>query len=855
MSQLVRRASVLVRRSSSGVAYSLIAAAVAAQLGAPVHAQSTGSVIAEGDLAEVVVSAGRRATTLGPVTEQTVARTRVSITAEFLETQVPGQSVIQSLNQVPGVNFTNNDPYGSSGGNLRVRGFEGSRVAVTFDGMPTNDTGNYALFTNQILDPELIDRVDVNLGTTDVDTPTASATGGTVAFRSIKPTDDAGGQVIASGGQNSYRRLFGLLQTGQFGPWGTKAWVAASTTTYDKFKGPGDLEKRQFNGRLHQDLNDNGDFISVAFHWNRNRNIQYRTANAATFAQFGRDYDFLNSCTRDLPTAGVADNDNVAPSPTTPALPSADNLANTTSCANFFGLRLNPSDTGNIRASSLFHLGDKLRLTIDPSIQYTMANGGGTNITRETPIASDADRRVVGTTGLTGLDLNGDGDLLDTVRLYTPNNTNTKRWGLTSSLIWDINDANRVRLSYTIDYGQHRQTAAWTTIDADGTPRNVFAGRQGPKVPTADGSFLRGRDRYSVASMNQLSAEWIGQFVDDRLVATLGVRAPQFKRELNQYCYTPNGGSGNSSAANSNTGALCTTQVPVATLPNGNVVFINSPTAVQYIAPYAETIKFDDVLPNLGLTYALTDSQTMYASYAEGLSAPRTDNLYPVRRLANGRIGRGIPESELTKAYDIGWRYNSGALLASAAIWKVDYDNRIASSFDPDLGFNVDRNLGQVKIQGFDLQAGWRPLELLTVSGSASYNDSELQQDVQLSATVVSPTKGKTLVETPDWTYALRADLNLGERFTAGLQAKYVGRRAATDTNDEFAASYTVVDLDTNYDFDLGNDMELSAQLNVINLLDEEYFGSISSGTGGTSVGFYNIGAPRTVMVSMRLSF
>jgi iron complex outermembrane receptor protein len=44
-------------------------------------------------------------------------------------------------------------------------------------------------------------------------------------------------------------------------------------------------------------------------------------------------------------------------------------------------------------------------------------------------------------------------------------------------------------------------------------------------------------------------------------------------------------------------------------------------------------------------------------------------------------------------------------------------------------------------------------------------------------------------------------------------------------------------------------------QLNVTNLLDEEYFGSISSGTGGTSVGFYYVGAPRTVMASLRFDF
>ena len=62
----------------------------------------------------------------------------------------------------------------------------------------------------------------------------------------------------------------------------------------------------------------------------------------------------------------------------------------------------------------------------------------------------------------------------------------------------------------------------------------------------ADGDILRGRDRFSIAELSQFAVEWRGQFVDDKLTATVGVRAPDFTRELNQYCYTPNGGTGNS---------------------------------------------------------------------------------------------------------------------------------------------------------------------------------------------------------------------------------------------------------------------------------------------------------------------
>jgi iron complex outermembrane receptor protein len=131
-----------------------------------------------------------------------------------------------------------------------------------------------------------------------------------------------------------------------------------------------------------------------------------------------------------------------------------ENPLNPSACTNYYNLRVNPSDTGNIRINSLWHLSENVRLAIDPSFQYVLANGGGTQTLTETPSATgngSEDRRVVGVSGRSAWDLNGDGDTLDTVRFYTPNNTNTKRYGVNASLIWDLSDTQRVRLAYTLD--------------------------------------------------------------------------------------------------------------------------------------------------------------------------------------------------------------------------------------------------------------------------------------------------------------------------------------------------------------------------------------------------------------------
>ena len=88
-------------------------------------AQSTGTQTVE----EVVVTAQRTATVDGAIIAEKNPKSRSTITQEYIQTQNPGQSVIQTINLLPGVNFVNNDPFGSSGGNVRIRSFDGNRIS------------------------------------------------------------------------------------------------------------------------------------------------------------------------------------------------------------------------------------------------------------------------------------------------------------------------------------------------------------------------------------------------------------------------------------------------------------------------------------------------------------------------------------------------------------------------------------------------------------------------------------------------------------------------------------------------------------------------------------------------------
>src|SRR4029079_7551957 len=225
-------------------------------------AQSTVTVETEKDT--IVITGTRAQKGTSGVVIQDSTKAKGLITQEYIAKQNPGQTLLATINYIPGVNFTQNDAYGSSGGNLRIRGFDGARVSVTFDGVPLNDSGNYAIFPNQLLDPELVEQVNVNLGATDVDSPTASAAGGTVNFRSLIPTEKPGVLVAGCLVSFDFRRIFAMANRGVFTPWGTKAWIAASRNTYEQWRGDGKIKKWQVNAKIYQPLGANGDFISLA---------------------------------------------------------------------------------------------------------------------------------------------------------------------------------------------------------------------------------------------------------------------------------------------------------------------------------------------------------------------------------------------------------------------------------------------------------------------------------------------------------------------------------------------------------------------------------------------------------------
>ena len=524
-------------------------------------------------------------------------------------------------------------------------------------------------------------------------------------------------------------------------------------------------------------------------------------------------------------------------------------------------------------------------LTVDPNYQYVRANGGGTVVGQEgrrdlnpagganqncqtTPAGPNLSCQTGYQAGTPyfGKDLNGDGDLLDSVRLLAPSETNTRRYGVIASLRYDIDDNNTIRIAYSLDHAQHRQTGEVGLLNAaNGAALDVFPERAA--LSDVNGNILQKRDRLSYAILNQISGEYRGEFFENRLVVNAGLRAPFFKRDLTNNCATSSSGGF----------VECYT-----TNPAGAAAYALYNPKVQ--GPQNRVFKYSKVLPNVGFTFDVVDHTSVFGNFSQGLQVPGTDNLYNSFFFAEN-TEQAHPTPETTNNFDLGVRYKNGALQAQFSGWYTRFNNRLASAFDPDLNVTVYRNLGTVDKYGFDGSVSYSPIPEMSVYAFGSYLKSKILSNVQLAGTGTAgcgdgfpapagcaATAGKRESGSPVYTFGGRLQGTLGP-VLMGVQAKRTGPRYVNDQNvplvatvngvantviyDAKTPAYTIIDLDIRLSLKaLGMNDRTYLQLNATNLFNALCVGGFSGGQlTNTAIPNVQIGSPRSFVGSLVVSF
>lgn len=743
----------------------------------------------------------------GQILNEDTVKGRSTVTKDATEKDRATGNSYQALAILPGVNTFNHDATGLFGGGFTMRGFGADQIGFTINGVPVNDSGSYSVFPQEYTDQENTCTQSIAQGNPDIESPHVGATGGGVSITSCDPTDARRFRVSQTLGQLSLSRSFLRVDSGRFANNKAKMFMSYSHTQADKWKGSGGAKRDHIDAAFSLDLSpDNRILGSVMYNKAVNNNIQTFSLTQLNTLGYYADYSPTFTPGHLTPVNGTAQ---VETGPRSPQ--------------QFYKLAYNPFENAIISLSGSFKLMENTYLKVQPYLWYGYGTGGvQQRALSETGFLNTTTGRIGA-----GVDLNGDGDTLDTIIVANSSVTKTNRPGVTTE-ISHLFGNHQFKLGLWYERAEHRQTGPAVGVDANGNPVDQWL-RDG-RLLRPDGSEFNSRNWLTISPSYQLYASDTFSFMNDRGLLQVGVRAPQITRKFTN---TANEG--------------------------GSTVNFNS--------NYSFEKKFNDVLPQIGVRFNLDREQQVFANIGKNFRAPPNFAFAPTSgniTLVNGvAVLTGDIKAETSINTDIGYRFQSKAFSFSATAFNTDFKDRQANAFDPITLKSIYTNAGKARTRGVEMEAGTVPINGWSVYGSLTIQKSKVLNDIRSSATAVLPTTGKQFALTPQMLAGLSLQYSNGPLY-ARLKGKKTGRQYATLMNDEEVPSYMTADFDAGYKFnDFGFVKSPLIRLNVSNIGNSKYRNP-SSGTvlnakpvGTQSAGsvFYYLGAPRFFSVTLSADF
>ncbi len=242
----------------------------------------------------------------------------------------------------------------------------------------------------------------------------------------------------------------------------------------------------------------------------------------------------------------------------------------------------------------------------------------------------------------------------------------------------------------------------------------------------------------------------------------------------------------------------------------------------------------DSFLPEVGARWRIAAGHELYVSYAENMAMFQGGFKLGPQSVTQAvwNVQGATLKPETSRTVDAGYRYVSGPLQATLAVYHVNFDNRLLQynpcptnqQQNPGCG-NSFHNAGSVTSDGVELSALWRPVQWLNWYNAVSYDKTTYDSDLNFCTItcILEPTAGKQQVDTPKTLISSVLSLKRGG-FWLSLAGKYTGRRYYTYTNDQGFGAYTTFDLGTGYEFrNTGWLRGVKLSLNITNLTDKRY--------------------------------
>jgi iron complex outermembrane receptor protein len=753
--------------------------------------------------AEVIITGKKIG--MGLMVTEDAPKARSTITAEELEKQRPTGNAYEALEMLPSVNSYNYDATGLFGGGLSLRGFNSDQIGATINGVPVNDSGNFAVYPQEYVDQENTCSEFVTQGSTDVDSPQVGASGGNFGIVTCKPEDAQRVRVMQTIGQLSMHKTFVRYDTGLFSDKRSKAFISYSAADADKWKGQGSAHREHIDAGFSYTW-DRFNYIAATVLWNRALNNSINNLTLAEINTKGYYYDTSDTFVGHLaPVKGTAQKE-VAQTPP------------------YFGLYNNPFKNGIFSATAKFRVAEGTDIKIVPYYWYGFGNGG---IQQRAQSESAFYNKATGKNNAT-VDLNGDGDTLDTVLVANASVTRTQRPGVTTSVTHTFGN-NEVLAGFWYEKATHQQTGPMVAVDNNGI-YDVWL--QENKIVRPDGSPFESRDNRTISTAYQAFVQDTIRLLDDKATINIGVRNPHIKRDVTNF-----GSEGNS------------------------------------FGTYQIVRSYDSLLPQFGARYKVTNDDQLFMSVAKNMKAPPNFVFSNVGTNVKKDAVTGVVSlndgvtAETSWNTDIGYRHQDNRYIATLTVFGVNFKNRQASYFDPVNSASYYTNVGDVKSKGFEIEANNMPINGWSLYGSFGYLRTEIQNDLKVNVpagsglTGILPTAGKELPGSPRLKGGLALEYSQNA-FWARVKAKATSKQQSTFANDEPAApGYTTFGFDGGYTFaNLGLLKRPKLTFNVSNITNKEYR---NPGSGipnstpfpgavtTTSALRYYLGAPRFASVTL----
>ena len=716
----------------------------------------------------------------GLMQKQDAAKSVSAISRDYIEKQAPGQDPMQLIALLPGANVTSSDPAGLTGSHMSARGLDQSQMGFTLEGFPLNDIGNFAVYSQEIVDSENLRKISLAQGSADLDSPHLSATGGVVDMYMIDPKMKKGGAFDVSYGSYDYTRGFLRLDTGKIGNTNLRAYFSGSYATEDAIHSEATNRKLHAEAKFVNDWGD-GNRVSLAIVGNRLYNYLSPSVNLPSWNAygFGEKTGFVAPC--------YAGSTCTRPNGTTFKNTSNATINNTVyngtykeNNSNYYKLHQNPFTNIYTSAPSTFKLTDHLVLTETPYFWYGDGSGGGAYTTPTS----------WGATSMTGT-LNGKKPSNSTL-MYEPSLTTTYRPGAVTKLTLTTG-VNRLMVGYWFEYAKQIQTAPATGIASNGTPWNIWG--SGPNFIFNDGTTYQYR-----ASLTQTRTHvmFIGDslsLLNNKLTIDAGLKYAIVMRD------------GHNMLPDTSTG------------------------------PYINKT-FYQPLPTASIRYQINPEMQVFVSGATNFRIPMNYSLYDAGTYyKNGGYStqaNANQQPEISISEEAGWRYTGPTVMASITYFHYNFTNRLFSQTEC-LNASCSNyattniNAGGQSTNGVDAEIGTRPIFYhLRPYASFEYVDARTTSNLRAGSGASSDylhTAGKFAPETPKYQVGFNLDYDDGNIFGA-YSLKYVAKQYSTFMDDQHIPGYVKMNISVGYRFkNLGFLQAPNIKFNLTNITNNHYLG------------------------------